>query len=706
MIRPTRLAAGALVALLGTLACADASRSSGPESSSALSTSATLLAGQSSTPGPITSRLAPSMCMDVWGGSTDNGAQLVVWPCHGGTNQQFTWQPSGDIVQVYGTKCLDAAYERGWDGDPVTTWACHGYTNQQWHYTSAGEIRGINDKCITIDGVPTNGQRLVIKTCDGSSGQKWNVPMTGGSTAPTAEAVSTTTTTTTTTDQSAPPTTNTSTAGVTAPELPRTYLNTNAVAPTGATINVRAGDNLQAAIDAAKPGDVLLLQPGATFVGNFILPNKSGTGWVTIRTAASDASLPAPGTRITPAYASVLPKIVTPNVTSAIQTAEGAHHYRLVGVEVTASTSIPWAYVLVSLGDWGPAQSSMSQVPNNIVLDRVYLHGSPTLDIRRCVALNSASTAIIDSWLADCHSRMNESQGIAGWNGPGPFKIVNNFIEGGAENIMFGGTDPNITNLVPSDIEIRRNHFFKPLSWQGVWPVKNLFELKNAQRVLVEGNVFENNWLDAQVGFAIVLKSTNQDGTAPWSVTRDVTFQNNIVRRVAGGVSLSGTPIGSQAQPMTRIRFANNSFEQVGDPSMGGAFTLGRLYQVEGPDNVEFSHNSGVTSQHGLVLYGEPSTAPFVFRDNVVDGGTGIISADGQGVGTAALQYHTPAWNLRGNVIGTNYAPTRLSYYPSSNTYTVNGATSGVSTQTTDGAAVGVDRATVNAKTAGVIVTP
>ena len=47
---------------------------------------------------------------------------------------------------------------------------------------------------------------------------------------------------------------------------------------------------------------------------------------------------------------------------------------------------------------------------------------------------------------------------------PYPFKIVNNYLEGAGENVMFGGADPRIKNLVPSDIEIRRNHFFKLLS--------------------------------------------------------------------------------------------------------------------------------------------------------------------------------------------------------------------------------------------------
>ena len=59
-----------------------------------------------------------------------------------------------------------------------------------------------------------------------------------------------------------------------------------------------------------------------------------------------------------------------------------------------------------------------------------------------------------------------DAQAINGYNGAGPFRIINNYVEGAGENILFGGSDPAITQLVPSNIEVRRNHIYKPLAWQ------------------------------------------------------------------------------------------------------------------------------------------------------------------------------------------------------------------------------------------------
>src|SRR5262249_6526420 len=106
----------------------------------------------------------------------------------------------------------------------------------------------------------------------------------------------------------------------------------------GGTIAVDAGGDLQAAIDSAQPGDTILLTPGATYTGIFNLPVKDGSSYITIRSAAPDASLPGEGVRLTPDYASLLPKIQGGVAGApAFTTTPGAHHFRLQFLEITST---------------------------------------------------------------------------------------------------------------------------------------------------------------------------------------------------------------------------------------------------------------------------------------------------------------------------------------------------------------------------------
>ena len=346
------------------------------------------------------------------------------------------------------------------------------------------------------------------------------------------------------------------------PELPRVLLDTSYVPPIGRTIAVRAGGDFQAALHAAQPGDVITLQAGAVFRGNFTLPRKTGTGWVVVRSSSLDGQLPPPGTRVTPRLAAAMPRLVTPNRVPVMQAAPGARGYRFIGIEFTVAEDVPYIRQIVAFGG---TQSSLAETPSDLILDRCYVHGHATADVFRGVLLNSASSAVIDSHISEIHVAGHDSQAILGFNGPGPFKIVNNYLEGAGENIMFGGGDPSIPGLVPSDIEIRANHLFKPLRWRrgthdyvGIqWTVKNLLELKNAQRVLIEGNVLENVWPESQSGTAVVLTPRN-GGAAPWSVVQDVMFRHNIVKNAAGAVGGQSMDDGNPSQPMRRVAIENN----------------------------------------------------------------------------------------------------------------------------------------------------
>jgi hypothetical protein len=125
-----------------------------------------------------------------------------------------------------------------------------------------------------------------------------------------------------------------------------------------------------------------------------------------------------------------MPKLVSPsNGASALGTAPGAHNYRLIGLELTTAAAITETNSIISLGDGSAAQNTIDRLPHDLILDRVYVHGHARLNLQRCISLQSASSAVIDSYLAECHGKGFDSQAICGWNGPGPFKIVNNYLE-------------------------------------------------------------------------------------------------------------------------------------------------------------------------------------------------------------------------------------------------------------------------------------
>lgn len=345
---------------------------------------------------------------------------------------------------------------------------------------------------------------------------------------------------------------------------------------TGKTWTVNSGGNLQTALNQAQRGDEIVLEAGATFIGNFTLPPKSGTsadGWIVIRSNQS-AQLPSMGIRVSPAHAPLMPKILTSNVQPALLTSTSAvtSGWWITGIEVSVTPTYNTQYIqygLVRLGSSGSTQNTLAKVPYDIVLDRMYIHGLSDTPTSRCVELNSARTQISDSYLAECHVKGFDSQAILGWNGPGPFKIVNNMLMGDTENLMFGGSDPSIPNLIPSDIEIRGNYIYTPASWGAgmpakIWTKKNLFELKNSSRVLLEGNILDGSWSDAQKGMAIVIRSTNQNGNCNWCQTTDFTMRYNILRNAPGVFDFLGTSNNPVASSPTRILIEHNLFENIG----------------------------------------------------------------------------------------------------------------------------------------------
>lgn len=443
------------------------------------------------------------------------------------------------------------------------------------------------------------------------------------------------------------------------PELPRATVDTTIVPPSGRRINVPAGGDLQGAIDKARGGDVLLLEAGATYQG-VTLPHKPDAGWITIRTSTPDPVFPAPGTRVGPQHAHLMARIVG---SPAVAAAPRAHHYRLIGIAM-APRAGEFAYNLVQ---FGAAERGIEHQPHHLIIDRCYLRGDPTKGTRRGVALNSRAAAVIDSHLAEFKEAGADSQAIAGWNGAGPYKIANNYLEGAGENVMFGGADPVIKGLVPADIEIQGNHFAKPVSWRPTdpsfegtrWLVKNLFELKNARRVLVSENFFERSWS----GWAILFTVRNQDGAAAWSTIEDVTFTNNVVQKTGGGINILGLDDVHPSERVKRILIKDNLFG-IDAARWGGRAWL--FLTLRGVVDLVIEHNTAIGPGSIVFAEGEPVEG-FVFRNNLIVSAHGFNGTDTEG-GQSTLRRYFPGGVVVKNVFA-GLSAEQVARHPKDNVY-------------------------------------
>jgi hypothetical protein len=366
----------------------------------------------------------------------------------------------------------------------------------------------------------------------------------------------------------------------------------------------------------AHCGDVIPVTAGSTITGTVFLGPVKGCDdqhYITIKsTGVSDPSFPAEGTRLTPCQSGIasLPNrpsypCTTPSVLTAKLVANGVgngsalvisgeDHIRIIGIEFTRVTTPH-----VSIGNLIDLGSTAVAAPftNHIIFDRNWFHGvnadgqfpqtnaNDTSTTRAIYLAQSNHVAVLDSYFSDFYDNGSgtisgvsygssngntDAQCIAGGigsvanSGWGVYKLVNNHCEASGEALLFGGdvgpalTPNGCTILVncnvdaPSDLEIRRNYFFKPLSWNGNtttvntigWPVvKNGFEMKTGVRALFEANLIENCWYSSQGCNTFSVAPVNQQsgqGTpmCPTCVITDFTYRYNYGYNATNGIAV------------------------------------------------------------------------------------------------------------------------------------------------------------------------
>jgi hypothetical protein len=455
-------------------------------------------------------------------------------------------------------------------------------------------------------------------------------------------------------------------------ELPRVSIQTaiaNTPAP-GITTTVNSGGNLQAALKNAKCGDTILLQAGATFSGVFMFPNKScdNAHWIIVRTSSDDSLLPAQGSRLTPCYAgvsslpgrpafncrstkNVLAKLVMNRASAGpVIFAAGANHYRLIGLELTRT---PGTGLVTGLAT-APANAATS----HIIYDRIWFHGTAQDETTRGVQLGGGTyVSIIDSFFTDFHcvslGACSDSQAVNGGisNHPmGPYKIVNNFLEAASENILFGGGGATFT---PADIEITHNHMFKPLTWMkgragfvggrngNPFSVKNLLEMKNAQRVLLDSNIMENTWGGfSQVGFSLLFTPKNPSAACAVCRVTDVTVRYNYISHMGGGMQLNNGPADNGALPRDGGHYSihDDVFDDIDGTIYKGSDSFAQI--STGPHapaihDVTINHITAFPRKNlfliGDLLSMSAAMANFVVTNSILNAGTNPVWSTGAG---------------------------------------------------------------------------
>jgi hypothetical protein len=458
-------------------------------------------------------------------------------------------------------------------------------------------------------------------------------------------------------------------------ELPRVHVK-SALSDTPAPGHVRSvhsGDKLQAAIDGTHCGDTLELEVGATFHGKFQFPEKpcDDAHWIIVRTSAPNADLPPEGTRLTPCFAgvaslparpdfhcagtrNVMAKIEydEPNGSGPIVFLPGANHYRFLGLEITRGAS-------------GANLSALAfergGTANHLIFDRVWMHGTAQDETARGIGMfNMTDVAVVDSFFTDFHcvaatGSCTDAQtlGSTGSNVPnGPFKIENNFLEASGENILFGGGGAKVA---PADIEIRRNHLFKPLIWRPGEPgfvggasghpfiVKNHLELKNAQRVLFEDNLVENVWGGfSQAGFSILLTPKNQNNHCPLCIVTDITIRYCEIRNVGNGFQIANalSDAGGASSGGERYSIHDVVLDDVHWNDYGGFGLFAMLMSLSPPiANVRIEHVTAFIPRAAFSIQSSPKMENFKIDNNIfVLGGTRQIGSPGGGPSNCAYQ--------------------------------------------------------------------
>ena len=400
---------------------------------------------------------------------------------------------------------------------------------------------------------------------------------------------------------------------------------------------------------ALRSGGAIRLMPGR-YVGNFVI-SVDGT------TLVGRATLP--DARVQPTdVAGVVLAPADPQVPALRITASR--------VTVTGLTVVNGATDRETVVVGSDTATTAAQQPDDVTLDRIAVLAGESGGVRG-ISLHTRKVTLTRSHVAGFWYRGRDAQAVLVVNGPGPYILRDNYLEGSGENVMFGGATIRIKDCVPSNVEIVGNTLAKPETWRTMkGTVKNSLEFKAVRRALVENNLIDGSWKDAQDGSPILLTPRNQYGDNPWVVVEDVTIRGNIVRRTTDGyaVSILGRDNNHPSEQTARVTIERNLFAD----ARNGIRVIGG---VDGALTVRRNTFPAI-AYNWFAFSGTGPQTPLTVTGNVARSGVYGISGDGSTpMGTPSLKL-TKVVAFSGNII--ELTAKRKVSWPDGNTLLAPGA--------------------------------
>jgi YVTN family beta-propeller protein len=453
-------------------------------------------------------------------------------------------------------------------------------------------------------------------------------------------------------------------ASVVLPELPQSCSVPVYPSP-ASTVSVNTAAELQAALTGAQCGQSIQVQAGLTLVDNFVVPGLACPENAPVLVASSAIStLPqwvVPARTL--AGSSQVATLASPNSTASLTVSDGAANWYFAGLEFTVTPAAQYVYPIVDMGD---QTTTVAALPHNIVFDRVLVHPAPCPAsgvcnyVQRGITMNCVNCATISSNIWGIVNPGQDAQAIMAYNTTGPILIANNDLEASGENVIFN-TECPITGYVPggsvwgipgcpvpSDITVRRNHFIKQAAWQSLpvgcspattlecYDVKDSFEIKHAQRVLLDSNWFDTTFNEGQDEFIIMNCFYN-----PYQVCTDFTVTNNLFEHGP----IVGVVVGfGNSQTGQRVMFRNNLAVDINAITWGGR---GLSFQINQTNGFIADHNTVINEPPlyniGLAFSDPPpsSDTNFAWTNNL---SYGSPFGNGMGPGQTIAALPSPAF--------------------------------------------------------------